>query len=175
MRRAVFLDRDGVVLRSIERDGKPFAPTKADQFEILPGVEQAVARLKQAGFVTVLVTNQPDVGRGTLDQAIVEGMHDRLQAVLALDEVKVSYTASDDEGCQRRKPAPGMLLEAARRFDIDLGRSYMVGDRWRDVEAGKAAGCVTIFIDHGYQERQPSDFDLKVSDLPEAVSFILAN
>lgn len=174
MRGAVFLDRDGVVTQSITRDGKPFAPTELADFAILPGVPQAVARLKQAGFALVVVTNQPDVGRGQVPQAIIEAMHAELMARLPLDAVKVCYTASDNEGCLRRKPQPGMLLEAAAEFGVDLARSYMVGDRWRDMSAGCAAGCHTIFIDYGYDEKSPDHYDHRTDSLAAATDYILA-
>lgn len=174
LRRAVFLDRDGVINASVVQDGKPYPPACIDELEILPGVDEALARLRRAGFLLIVATNQPDVGRGTQDAATVEAMHAHLLAVLPLDEVKVSYTAYDSDGCPRRKPAPGMLTEAAAEHGIDLPSSYMVGDRWRDIEAGSAAGCRTVFIDYGYDERRPKAYDFKAASLAEAADAILA-
>lgn len=171
--RAVFLDRDGVINASVVRDGKPYPPASVAELEILPGVFEALARLRRAGFLLIVVTNQPDVGRGTQDRTEVEAMHAYLLATLPLDEVKVSYTATDHEGCTRRKPAPGMLAEAATECGIELSISYMVGDRWRDIEAGLAAGCRTVFIDYGYDERRPQSYDFKVASLAEAADAIL--
>jgi D-glycero-D-manno-heptose 1,7-bisphosphate phosphatase len=152
-RRAVFLDRDGVINRALVRDGKPYPPATIDEVEVLPGVAEALARLRAAGFLLLVVTNQPDVARGSQRHEVVEAINGRLLAELPLDEFFVCY--EDGPDCPRRKPNPGLLLEAAAKYDIDLGRSFMVGDRWRDVEAGRRAGCRTVFLDYGYREQQP--------------------
>jgi D-glycero-D-manno-heptose 1,7-bisphosphate phosphatase len=173
MRRAAFLDRDGVIVRASERGGVPVPPANANEMEILPGVPDAIRRLKEVGFLVIVVTNQPDVGRGTQTREEVEAMHSVLMDSLMLDGIEVCYTATDNEGCARRKPQPGMLLDAAKKFALDLGQSYMVGDRWRDIEAGNNAGCRTIFLDNGFSEKKPTDFEHSVLSLPEAVDFIL--
>ncbi|MBI3886798.1 MAG: HAD-IIIA family hydrolase [Opitutae bacterium] len=157
-RPAVFLDRDGTLNRPIVRDGKPFPPATLDEFALFDGVAEDCAKLKAAGFALVVATNQPDVGRGNQQQAVIESMHTRLlQLVPTLDRVEVCY----DPGwggipSARRKPAPGMLLDAAQALDLDLARSWMIGDRAGDIEAGHAAGCRTIFIDWGYAEPPPA-------------------
>ena len=114
---------------------------------------EAVRRLHDAGFLLIGATNQPDVARGTQRREVVEAMNARLLAEMPISAILVCYEDGDD--CARRKPNPGLLLEAAETFEIDLAASYMVGDRWRDVEAGRRAGCRTIFIDLGYRERRP--------------------
>ena len=171
---AVFLDRDGVINRALERDAKPYPPTSLAEFEILPGVHEACAKLKQAGFLLVVATNQPDVGRGTLKQEVVEAIHAHMCKVLPIDRVEVCFHpgkgASD---CDCRKPKPGMLLHAARELGIDLARSWMVGDRWRDVDCGHAAGCRTVFIDYGYDEPLRQLPDHHVKNLTEAAQVIL--
>jgi D-glycero-D-manno-heptose 1,7-bisphosphate phosphatase len=171
---AVFLDRDGVINRALERDGKPYPPTSLAEFEILPGVPEACAKLKLAGFLLVVATNQPDVGRGTLKQEVVETILAHMCSVLPIDRVEVCFHpgkgASD---CDCRKPKPGMLLQAARELDIDLARSWMVGDRWRDVDCGHAAGCRTVFIDYGYDEALKQTPDFHVKNLLEATQVIL--
>lgn len=172
-RRAVFLDRDGVINQAVVRDGKPYPPARPEELSILPGVPEALAELKGAGFLLLVVTNQPDVARGTQKREVIEAMHQDLVARLPLDDVLCCYHDGPD-GCSCRKPAPGLLLEASRMRGIDLSQSFMVGDRWRDIEAGEAAGCRTIFIDHGYSERQPVRFDAKVASLAEAAAWILA-
>jgi D-glycero-D-manno-heptose 1,7-bisphosphate phosphatase len=171
--RAVFLDRDGVINRPTVRDGRPFPPGRPEDFALLPGVRSALEDLKHAGFVLVVVTNQPDVRRGAQARDVVESMHQRLREELPVDAIYSCYH-DDDDRCSCRKPAPGLLLEAAHTWDIDLKASFMVGDRWRDTEAGAAAGCRTLFIDHGYTERQPEAYDAKVSSLSEAAEWILA-
>ena len=169
MRRAVFLDRDGVLNRAVVRDGKPYAPTSLEEFEILPDVPAALDALHRAGFLLIVATNQPDAATDGPRRDVAEAIHQQLRDRLPLDDVKVCYER--DDACY--KPAPGMLLDAARERDIDLGRSYLIGDRWRDVGAGKAAGCFTIFIDHGYREPLTTRPDAVCSGLGEAARLIL--
>lgn len=169
---AVFLDRDGVLNRAVVRDGHPFPPSALDEVEILPGVAQALARLRGAGYLLIVVTNQPDVARGTARMEDVEAINREIGAQLPLDEFCTCYHDSSD-GCDCRKPRPGALIAAGERHGIDLARSYMIGDRWRDVEAGRSAGCVTFFIDYGYAERKPVKPDFRVASLSEAASIIL--
>jgi D-glycero-D-manno-heptose 1,7-bisphosphate phosphatase len=171
--KAVFLDRDGVLNRALERDGKPYPPTSLAEFEILPGVPEACARLKAAGFLLVVATNQPDVGRGTLGREVVETLHAHLVRVLPIDWVEVCYHPGGQTQCDCRKPKPGMLLRAARELDIDPGQSWMVGDRWRDIDCGQAAGCRTIFIDYGYAETLKALPDFRCHSLLEAARIIL--
>jgi len=171
-RRAVFLDRDGVLTRANVVDGKPLPPVSVDELELLPGVEQACRELHEAGLLLIVVTNQPDVARGTQTMEAVEALNRELSSRLPLDEVRVC-PHYDADRCQCRKPAPGLLLDAAHDWGIDLENSVMVGDRWRDVEAGRRAGCATVFLDSGYSERPPEAPDLTVRGLGEAVHWIL--
>jgi D-sedoheptulose 7-phosphate isomerase len=171
--RAVFLDRDGVINRAFVRDGKPLPPPTIQELEILPGVPEALRDLKQHGYKLLVVTNQPDVGRGTLSRQTLEEMHRQLSTQLPLDDIFVCCH-TDKDNCDCRKPLPGMLLEAARKHNIDLAASFMVGDRWRDIEAGYNAGCKTILIDYGYSERPPDHLpDLRVGTLREAADWII--
>ena len=171
--RAVFLDRDGVLNEAEVRDGKPFPPTEPADLRILPGTAEALARLKERGFLLLVVTNQPDVARGTQRREVVEEMGRRLRAELPLDVVLACYH-DDQDGCDCRKPQPGLMIDAAQRYGVDLSRSYLIGDRWRDVDAGANAGCKTIWIDRGYVERPPTSApDARVGSLPEAVDWIL--
>lgn len=172
MRRAVFLDRDGVINRAVVRDGKPYPPASQAEMEILPGVSDAMEALRAEGWLLIVVTNQPDVARGTKSREEVEAINQYLQQVLPIDEFRTCYHDGGD-GCDCRKPLPGALLAAARGHNIDLAASYMVGDRWRDTEAGERAGCKTIFIDYGYAEKQPQTIDFRVRSLTEAANIIL--
>lgn len=172
----MFLDRDGVINRAVERDGKPYPPRTIENFEILPGVPEACAKLKAAGFLLVVATNQPDVGRGTLDQATVEKIHAYMRTQLPIDRVEVCYHPGKGlSDCDCRKPRPGMLLRAACALNADLTQCWMVGDRWRDVDCGHAAGCKTIFIDYGYSEELKQKPDFRVKNLLEAAEIILSN
>jgi D-glycero-D-manno-heptose 1,7-bisphosphate phosphatase len=168
---AVFLDRDGVISRAIVRDGRPYAPHRPEDLEVLPGVHEALVRLKAAGFALILVTNQPDVARGTLSKSALLAMHEHLTSVLPLDEVRVCCH-DDADGCECRKPKAGLLT---RRPLYDLGRSVMVGDRWRDIEAGRRAGCrAVVLIDYGYDEALTSEPDVRLGSLSEAADWIVA-
>lgn len=173
--RIVFLDRDGVINRALEQGGKPQPPSSPAQFEILPEVPSACASLKSAGFLLVVATNQPDVGRGTLDQSVVEEIHALMMARLPIDRVEVCYHSGLGQSlCECRKPEPGMLVRAARELNARLSQCWMIGDRWRDVDCGRAAGCRTIFIDRGYAEGLRQQPDFRAKDLLEAARIILA-
>lgn len=169
---AAFLDRDGVLNRAIVRDGRPYPPATLAQFEILPGVADALTALKSAGYRLVVVTNQPDVARGTTPLSHVEAIHAALLAALPIDAIRCCLHDSAD-GCVCRKPLPGLLRMAAGELGIDLGASWMIGDRWRDIEAGRAAGCRTIFIDYDYREERPNRPDHCVDSLAQAARIIL--
>ena len=168
----MFLDRDGVINRAVVRNGKPFAPQSVGDLVILPGVEEALEQLRAAGFVNVVVTNQPDVGAGKMPRATVEAMHAHLAQELAIHAFKVCYH-NEADGCACRKPKPGMILEAARELGLDVGKSFLVGDRWRDVEAARNAGCPALFIDYSYEEKRPEKPYVAVNSLAEAAEFIL--
>lgn len=175
---AVFLDRDGVLSRPVIRDGRPFSPQTVDDFELYPEASEGCARLKDAGFTLVVITNQPDVGRGAQTRAVIEAMHARLRAAIpALDGIEVCYHAGRKHGdvCDCRKPKPGMLFRAAASHDLDLRRSYVIGDRWRDVDCAHAAGCRAVFINRGYAEPAPADAEFTVSTFSDAVAAILGN
>jgi len=175
LRRAVFLDRDGVINRALERGAKPYPPRNLAEFEILPEVPAALAKLKAAGFLLIVATNQPDVGRGTLAREVVETIHNHMLAQLPIDRVEVCFHPGHGRSdCDCRKPKPGMLRHAANELEVDLARSWMVGDRWRDVDCGHAAGCQTIFIDRGYAEELRQKPDFSARNLAEAADIIAA-
>ena len=128
--------------------------------------------MRSSGYIVIVVTNQPDVATGKQQREVVEAMHARISADLQVDGIKVCYHVDADQ-CNCRKPKPGMLLEAATEHDLDLGRSFMVGDRWRDIEAGRAAGCKTILVEYPYAERKAENPDRIVGSLREASALIL--
>ncbi|MBZ5558492.1 MAG: HAD family hydrolase [Acidobacteriia bacterium] len=173
-RRAVFLDRDGVINRAVVRDGKPHPPTDADHVDVLPGVAAALGRLKAAGYLLIVVTNQPDVARGTQSREAVEAIHARLASELPIDDFRACYH-DDRDACACRKPKPGLIIDAALAHGVDLRESVMVGDRWRDIEAGRRAGCQTVFVNHEYEERKPEKPDAVVGALEEAATWILSD
>ncbi len=171
---AVFLDRDGVINQCKVVAGKPYPPASIDEFLILPGVPDACRKLKEAGFFLVVATNQPDVGRGTLKREVVDRIHEYMCRELPLDRVEVCFhPGRGDSDCDCRKPNPGMLRRAARELNIDLKRSWMIGDRWRDIDCGHAAGCRTILIDYHYDEPLRQQPDFRAGHLLEAAQLIL--
>ena len=172
---AVFLDRDGVLTIPVFRNGRSYAATTLDEFRVYADANQSVKRLKEDGFLVIVATNQPDVTTGKLARQTLEEMHRRLMREMPVDDIEVS-TATRDAPDDRRKPAPGMLLDAAKKWDIDLSASYMVGDRASDVTCGIRAGCKTIFVDLGYTaENPPVEQNTTVANLAEAVAWIRAD
>lgn len=165
---AVFLDRDGVLNEVIIRDGHPHSPPDVPSFRIFQDVPDSLTRLKRVGFALVVATNQPNVARGLQTREVVDGMNAVLMATLPLDEIRVCYH-DDGDGCGCRKPRPGLLLSGP---EYDLRRSFMIGDRWQDIEAGRRAGCRTIWIDRGYAEPR-ARADACVNSLASAVDWIL--
>ena len=172
MVKAVFLDRDGVINANLKRNGKPVAPTTLADFRIFPGAAEAARRLRDAGFLLIVVTNQPDVRTGLTPKTTMEAMHAEISRQMPIDDFMICFH-TDADNCSCRKPKPGLILEAAAKYGIDLASSYIVGDRWRDVLAGQAAGCRTILVDHGIEHERPTLPDKNVKSLAEAASFIL--
>jgi len=175
-RRAVFLDRDGVLNWPIVRDGQPHPPARIEDFELYEDVVDGCARLKAAEFFLVVITNQPDVGRGTQRREAVEAMHVKMQLALpSLDRIEICYHAGEryGESCDCRKPRPGMILRAAAELKIDLCTSYVIGDRWRDINCARAAGCRAIFIERGYEESLREAPDFTVANFGDAVTALL--
>jgi D-glycero-D-manno-heptose 1,7-bisphosphate phosphatase len=172
LKRAVFFDRDGILNRTFVRDGKPYAPRCLEDFEIFPEAVLLTKELQKANFLIIVATNQPDVGNGYVAQSIVEAMHKRLKECVVLDAIKVCYH-SQDFGCDCRKPKPGMLLDSAKEFGIDLAHSFMVGDRDSDVLAGSRAGCKTLFMDFGYAENQIGCPDYIIHSLQDVARIVL--
>lgn len=171
---AVFLDRDGTINRSRIVNAKPYPPRDLSEFEFLPGAVDAIQQLHDNGFMTIIVTNQPDVGRGTQTRSVVESINSYISERCPIDDIRVCYDG-DEASSLHYKPKPGMLLDAAADFDIDLSASFMVGDRWRDIGAGQAAGCKTILLKNQYSEEMIYVPDIVVITLQEAASIIVSN
>lgn len=172
-RSAVFLDRDGVLNRTLVRGGVTHPPAHLGEFELLPGVPEALHALADAGLPLVVVTNQPDVARGTQTRARVEEINERIRTTLPVLDVLTCFH-DDADGCACRKPRPGLLHEAARRWGLDLARSFLVGDRWSDVAAGQAAGCRALLVETPYSGRPRCTPDHCVQDLAQAAEWIIA-
>jgi D-glycero-D-manno-heptose 1,7-bisphosphate phosphatase len=175
-RRAVFLDRDGVINLPIVRNGKPHPPSHPEDFELYDDVADGCARLKRAEFLLIVISDQPDVGRGTQSREAVQAMHAKMQLALpSLDRIEICYHAGECYGqpCDCRKPRPGMIRRAVADLKIDLDASYVIGDRWRDIDCARAAGCRAIFIERGYQETLREAPDFTVANFRDAVNVLL--
>ena len=171
--KAVFLDRDGVINRAVVRNRKPYPPDTLQELEIFPDVPVALNLLKERGFLLIIVTNQPDVARGIQKRESVEEMHSFLKNLLPLDDIFVCWHGQDGE-CECRKPLPGMLIQAAEKYGIDFQQSYLIGDRWKDIDAGKTAGCKTIFLDYHYNELLRSKPDFTATSTRKASEWIVS-
>ena len=151
MKRAIFVDRDGILNAAVVRNGLPHPPASLTELRFLPGVRERLKELKELDMVVVCVTNQPDVARRTVSRAAVDEINERVCTEMPLDDLLVCFH-DDVDNCACRKPRAGLLLRAASQFGIDLGSSYMIGDRWKDIACGAVAGCTTVFVDYGYSE-----------------------
>ena len=171
MKKAVFLDRDGVINKAIIKDGKPLSPDSLKELEILPGVNQSIIKLKKLNFVCLVVTNQPNVSRKIIDKNSVIQINNFLKNKIPLDDIFVCYH-DDKDNCDCRKPKPGLLLEAGKKWNVDFRKSFMIGDRWRDIEAGRNVGCKTIFLDYKYSETKPIKPSFVSNTLLNAVHII---
>lgn len=171
MNRAIFLDRDGVINKVIMKNGNPYSPRKFEEFELLPGIKTVLINFKNNGFQNIIVTNQPDIARNLMEWDELNKIHDYIRKELPIDDIRIC-PHDDSYNCECRKPKPGMLYKAAGDFDIDLKKSFVIGDRWKDIEAGRCAGCNTILINAVYNKDVSADF--KVNDLLEACDLIFA-
>jgi D-glycero-D-manno-heptose 1,7-bisphosphate phosphatase len=171
MRKAIFLDRDGVLNKTIFKMGKKRAPYNMEEFELLDGVEEGIKTFKQDGFLLIVVTNQPDVARGWVDRPSVEKVNHKIKELLAVDDIKACYHI-DEDNCSCRKPRAGMLLAAADKWGIDLKKSFMIGDRFSDIAAGVSAGCRTALIGPGDEQKEYPTPDFRGATLEEAAQWI---
>jgi D-glycero-D-manno-heptose 1,7-bisphosphate phosphatase len=168
----VFLDRDGVINKARVINGKPYPARSLEELVLLPGVKESISDLQSANFEIVVVTNQPDVARKTLNKETVLKIHSEIQKLLG---IRYFYTCFHDnsDDCQCRKPKSGLLLAAAEELKINLRKSYLVGDRWKDVEAGQNLGCKCFFINNEYEEKKPNQPYIAVDSLHDAVRIIM--
>lgn len=169
MRHAIFLDRDGVINKPLIKNGRPFSPRTIDDFEILPGVEKALNLFHDLGYLNIVATNQPDIARCLMSEQILNGMHDLIRQNLVVDDIFVCPHDNSDN-CHCRKPKPGMIMDAAAKWDIDITSSYFIGDTRKDIHAGRAAGCLTILLARPYNEEIESDY--RANSLFDVVNMI---
>ncbi|MEK6530940.1 MAG: HAD-IIIA family hydrolase [Deltaproteobacteria bacterium] len=169
MKRAVFLDRDGVINEIVMRQGLPGSPRRIEEFKVIDGVKEALNEFKAMGFMNIVITNQPDVARGQMDLSELQGMHDHIKKKLPVDGI-IACPHDDNARCLCRKPKPGMLLRASEILGIDLNASYFIGDTWRDAEAGRLAGCRTIIVSAPYNMDVVPDF--RITDIQDAIGVV---
>jgi len=171
MKKSVFLDRDGVINKVYIKDGLPQSPNSLDELKILPGVKESIIKLKKLNFICLVVTNQPNVSRGIIEKKNVKEINNFLQHEISFDDIFVCYH-DDIDNCNCRKPKPGLLLQAGKKWDVDFKKSFMIGDRWRDIQAGEKAGCKTIFLDYKYNDIKPKSPSFISDTLLNAVYII---
>ena len=171
MRKAVFLDRDGLINKAFIKNGLPESPNSLSELEILPGVKESISRLKKLNFICLVVTNQPDVQRGKIKKNTIIKMNNFLKKKIELDDIFVCYH-DDHDNCNCRKPKPGLLLQARKKWNVDFKKSFIVGDRWRDIQDGKKVGCKTIFLDYKYKDIKPKNPDFVTDTLLNATYII---
>ena len=169
---AIFFDRDGVLTVPINLDGKGYAPRSLEELKFYDDTSECLLRTRAAGFKNIVVSNQPDVSNRLLPESVLEDMNSKLMRMLAIDEVNNCPHNSSDN-CLCRKPKSGMIESAARRLNLDLSNSWMVGDRDGDITAGSSAGVRTVFIDRNWLEESGSLAEFRCASLTEAVGLIL--
>lgn len=172
MKRAIFFDRDGVINKTIVKNDIVFSPRKFKEFKLIDEAKEVLDGSRKEGFVNIIVTNQPDIRRGMMGLDELECMHNFIRKNLAIDDIIVC-PHDDDDNCTCRKPGTGMFFEAAKKWGIELNASFLIGDQWKDVEAGRKSGCITVLIDYSYNKKVKSDF--RASDLRSALKIILKN
>jgi D-glycero-D-manno-heptose 1,7-bisphosphate phosphatase len=169
---AVFLDRDGVLNRGFVKDGKSYAPRSIKEFRLLPYAAVSVKKLREAGYLVIVVTNQPDINNGLITRETVDEMHLKLKNKTLVNDIFLC-PHSRKENCNCRKPKSGMLIEASQKYNINLKKSFMIGDRASDIAAGIEAGCRTIFINRRYNETAPLNQEITFFSIKSATNYII--
>lgn len=171
MEKAIFWDRDGVINEVTVLDGKPYSPRKFADFKLTEEIVNCLKKTKELKYKNIVVTNQPDINRGLMSIDELNKMHDLLIKELSIDEVNVCPHDNKD-GCNCRKPAPGLIINSATKNNIDLSKSYVIGDTMRDIEAGRAAGCKTILLVRDYNALAIPRSEYTINKLYEIFSII---
>ena len=151
MNKAVFLDRDGVINKTIIKNGRVYSPMNLNEFEFVQNIAEQIKKIKDAGYYIIVVTNQPEIARGNIDIYELNKMTKNIKDNLPVNEILIC-PHDDADNCSCRKPKPGMLFDAAKKYEIDLIQSFLVGDGWKDMGAAKNAGCMGILIDTFYNK-----------------------
>ena len=172
MNKAIFLDRDGVLNKVILKDGKPLSPKNLSEFVLLDNVSEALAIFKKLDYLTIIVTNQPDIKTKKQTLKDLEITHKWIFDNLMIDDIFVCCH-DDSDNCNCRKPGIGMLINASKKYKINLTKSIMIGDRWKDIKCGQLAKCKNNFyINYGYDEPSPTGKFINVSSLYECSKIV---
>ena len=171
LNRAVFLDRDGVINQAQVRGGRPYSPMNMTEFFWVEPIKDVTRELKNLGYLLFCVTNQPDVRRGLQRREVVESFHRAILTEIPIEKIFTCYH-DDSDNCSCRKPRPGLIVEAQREYGLNLTESWLIGDRWKDIDAGAKAGCNTVFLEYGYDEKLRTRPDHTISNLAELVPLI---
>jgi D-glycero-D-manno-heptose 1,7-bisphosphate phosphatase len=166
-KRCVFLDRDGVINQSIIVNKKPFSPRTKSEFKFIPNIKNLISKIVELNFYTIIITNQPDIATAHLDEEMLKYFHDKIRRKIPITDIFVCRHISS-QNCFCRKPKPGLILEAAKKYNIDLKKSYLIGDRWKDINAANEVGCHSIFIDYDYTEKLETKPNNHVKSMAEA-------
>ena len=166
MKKAIFLDRDGIINHVKIINGKPHPPSNLSEFLIMPNIQEFLELTHKNNYLNIIITNQPDVSRGKISASAVEEINTHIKKKLKVDDIYTCFH-DDKDFCECRKPKPGNIIKASMNYQIDLSNSYMIGDRWRDIESGQKAGCKTIYVDYNYDEAKPTTYDFKVNSVKE--------
>lgn len=169
--KAIFLDRDGVINKIVKRDEKISSPQNLKEFEILPDASKSLGAFKKMGFLNIIITNQPDINRNLLKIEDLQKMHEYIIEKLPVDDIAFCPHVNEDN-CPCRKPEPGLIFRSADKWSIDLAKSYMVGDSWKDILAGKAAGCKTFLLRKEYNKDFKTDYNFEINNLTEMINII---
>ena len=173
MNKAIFFDRDGVLIQAPVIDGKPKSIENVSDI-IFIVEESLIIKLRDLGFYLIAITNQPDISRKKIKPEFVEKINNLIKTKYYLDDFYVC-PHSDQDNCECRKPKNGLILDAAKDYNLDLSSCFMIGDRWRDIAAAEISGCKSIYIDYSYNEQKPYKQDYTVKCPSSAIKKILEN
>lgn len=166
--RAFFLDRDGVINKSLLKKGKPLAPREFKQFKIIKNVDKSLIFLKKQGFKNIIITNQPDIKKGLIKNSTSKRINKEIKKKLQIDDIFICKH-TDEDNCNCRKPKTGLIKKAKKKWNIDLKKSYLIGDRWRDIFLANKLKINCFYIDKNYKERKPKKYNYKVKNLYAAI------
>ena len=170
-KKAVFLDRDGIINQVVYHDdiNKPSSPWKMEEFKLIDGIKKHLDELKKNGFLIFIISNQPDIKRGNVDKETAEKINKILYEKFPIDDIMVC-PHDDLDNCSCRKPKPGMIIELSKKWNVDIKKSFLIGDSWKDIGAGKNAGVKSILIDKSYNQEVESEH--RVENLKSAIELI---